>query len=330
MGFAESYGDGDWSSPDLAAFLILADENETALSGTTRALLPLRWLARVGHRSRRNSKRGSRRNIAAHYDLGNDFYARWLDPEMNYSSAIYRDGFDLDAAQTAKQARIIELLDLSAGKQVLEIGCGWGSLATAMARNGAEVVGLTLSREQRAFATNRVAAAGLSDKVELRLEDYRDTKGRFDRIVSIEMIEAVGEENWPLYFKRLAELLCPGGSAVLQAITIEEKRFETYRRGVDFIQQHIFPGGMLPTSAIIRREAERAGLIFASAEHFGDSYRRTLVDWTDRFRRAWPEIAALGFSERFRNLWEYYLAYCEAGFTTGAIDVGLYRLVRPA
>ncbi|MBY6261886.1 class I SAM-dependent methyltransferase [Azospirillum sp. 412522] len=331
VGMAEAYGDGLWRSGDLPALIELAIRNEAELGGGAKGTRAAALVNRLFHRSRANSRRGSRRNIAFHYDLGNDFYRLWLDPSMTYSSALYeREGQGLEEAQEAKIARVAELLQLRPGDRVLEIGCGWGGMAEHLAgRWGASVVGLTLSAEQLAFARNRVDAAGLAGRVDLRLTDYRDAGGRFDRIVSIEMIEAVGEEHWPRYFATLRERLVPGGAAVVQAITIDDARFPAYRRNCDFIQRHIFPGGLLPCPSALRAEAERAGLAVDHVERFGGSYARTCAEWRRRFLEAEPQVAALGFDGRFRRLWDYYLAYCEAGFRAGIIDVGLWRFRRP-
>ena len=281
------------------------------------------------HRHRANSREGSKRNIADHYDLGNAFYRLWLDPGMTYSSAIFESaGETLEAAQERKYQRILEWLEAEPGQRLLEIGFGWGGLAERAARQDLHVTGLTLSREQLAYARERMQEIGLFARTDLRYEDYRDASGRYDRIASIEMIEAVGAENWPLYFKTLRDRLMPGGIAVLQAITIAEAHFETYRRKPDFIQRYIFPGGMLPTAAIIREEAERAGLVLDRSETFGASYALTLWRWLERFDRAWPELRKLGFDDAFRRLWTYYLTYCAVGFETGRIDVGLYRVRR--
>lgn len=333
IGLAEAYRDDDWSTPDLTALLELGARNEAAWQGASAAAGPWRWAQRALHRLRDNTRRGSRRNIASHYDLGNDFYRAWLDEDMVYSSGIYRTpGDTLAQAQAAKLSRVAELLQLpeapEAGSdcRVLEIGCGWGALACALAQRGATVRGLTLSTEQLAHARERAQREGLQDRVNLHLQDYRDETGRHDRIVSIEMIEAVGEAWWPTYFATLRDRLQPGGVAVIQAITIADEAFESYRRGADFIQHLVFPGGMLPSPGVLQREAARAGLVIEHAETFGSSYARTLVDWRHRFEAAWPRIAPLGFDERFRRLWRYYLCYCEAGFNTGRVDVGLYRL----
>ncbi|KAA0596540.1 class I SAM-dependent methyltransferase [Azospirillum lipoferum] len=331
IGMAEAYGDGLWRSGDLPALIELAIRNEAELGSGLDGSLLAGLVNRLFHRSRANSRRGSRRNIAFHYDLGNDFYRLWLDPGMTYSSALYeREDQSLEDAQEAKIARAAELLDLRPGDRVLEIGCGWGGMAEHLAgRRGASVVGLTLSAEQLAFARDRVDGAGLAGQVDLRLMDYRDVGGSFDRIVSIEMIEAVGEEHWPHYFATLRDRLLPGGAAVVQAITIDDARFPAYRRNCDFIQRHIFPGGLLPCPSALRGEAERAGLVVDHAESFGASYARTCAEWRRRFLEAGPQVAALGFDERFRRLWDYYLAYCEAGFRAGTIDVGLWRFRKP-
>ncbi|MFG6413573.1 class I SAM-dependent methyltransferase [Roseateles sp. DC23W] len=330
LGLAFAHRDGDWSSPDLTALLSLGLANESALGGVTDARGPARWLAQLFHRKRANTKRGSRHNIAFHYDLGNAFYARWLDHTMLYSSALFEnEGDTLEAAQAQRLDRIVHLLDLRPGMRVLEIGCGWGTLAAALAqRCGVQVVGVTLSTEQLAFARERAAQWGVDDRVDLRLQDYRDVDGQFDRIVSIEMIEAVGEAYWPTYFNTLRARLAPGGVAVLQAITIDEAHFQHYRDTPDFIQRCIFPGGMLPTPERMAREAQQAGLSLTTAARFGRGYALTLAEWRRRFLAEWPAIEAQGFDLAFKRLWTYYLSYCEAGFLDGRIDVGLYRLGR--
>jgi cyclopropane-fatty-acyl-phospholipid synthase len=318
----------EWSSPDLAALLELACRNSAVSSRAPAA--PMLALRRLQHALRRNTRKGSRRNIANHYDLGNAFFANWLDDSMSYSSALYASADQsLEAAQQAKLDRVIELLAPAAGHDVLEIGCGWGALAERLvSRRGCRVTGLTLSVEQLAYARERLKTAGLADKADLRLQDYRDLEGAFDRIVSIEMLEAVGEVYWPVFFSRLNARLRPGGVAVLQAITIDERWFDDYRRNPDFIQQYIFPGGMLPTQAVLRDQFARAGFSLQAAETFGASYALTLAAWRERFERAWPDIEALGFDLRFKRMWEFYLAYCEAGFRAGALDVGLYRIAK--
>ena len=329
VGFAESYMNGDWTTPDLTAVIELAARNAETLDNAIGGGPVVRTLNRMRHALRANTKRGSRRNIEAHYDLGNDFYALWLDESMTYSSAIYSAGASesLEEAQQRKIARIADMLDIGgAERSVLEIGCGWGALGRALARRGAHVTGLTLSPSQLEWARRAGADAGVSDRLDLRLQDYRDVRGSFDRIVSIEMIEAVGERYWPDYFGAISERLKQGGCAVLQAITIADDRFEAYRKGADFIQRYVFPGGMLPSKEILARSAAQAGLAIIESEMFADSYAATLAEWRRRMLHAWPQIAAQGFDPRFRRLWEYYLSYCEAGFRAGTIDVGLYKL----
>jgi cyclopropane-fatty-acyl-phospholipid synthase len=331
VGFAEAYLDGDWTTPDLATLIELAALNERALSEVTAG----RWFTRLTHRLRHllraNTKSGSRRNIEAHYDLGNDFYRLWLDPSMTYSSALYAEPRQsLEDAQDNKLARIMDLLALDGGERVLEIGCGWGRLAERLAtERNTHVTGLTLSPSQLAGAKERIAKAGAADKADLRLQDYRDVTETFDRVVSIEMIEAVGEKYWPNYFGKIAAVLKPGGRAVLQVITIADERFEQYRRNADFIQRYIFPGGMLPSHGVMLKQIRQAGLAFTSLETFGESYARTLNEWNRRFQRAWPQIEGMGYSRRFKRTWEYYLAYCEGGFRSKAIDVGLYVMTKP-
>ena len=327
IGFARAYIEGEWSSPDLTAFIALVADNILAFQAVMDGFWPIRWAGRLRHLARANSARGSRRNIAFHYDLGNDFYRLWLDDSMTYSAArALPPGTTLEQAQADKLARIAELLDITPGQRVLEIGCGWGALARVMAARGAHVTGLTLSQEQAAFARAAAADAGQRDSIDIRLQDYRAATGEFDRIVSIEMIEAVGEAYWPTYFAALRARLKPGGKAVLQAITMREDRFDSYRRDADFIQYFVFPGGMLPAHSVIAAEARRAGLTLTRAESFAEGYADTLAEWRRRFTARWAEIAALGFDERFRRLWHYYLCYCEAGFRTRTTDVGLYVL----
>ena len=344
LGLAFSYRDGDWSTPDLTALLCFGIANEAALGKVAETRGPARWISRLLHRANANTRRGSRHNISAHYDLGNRFYERWLDDSMLYSSAMYDelhegkgavtddadfrvDVGSLEQAQARRLDRIVELLDLRAGQRVLEIVCGWGTLAATLAKRcGVQVVGLTLSTEQLRFAQARAQQWGVADQVDLRLQDYRDVEGRFDRIVSIEMIEAVGEAYWPVYFSTLRDRLKPDGLAVLQAITIDEQHFERYRANPDFIQRCIFPGGMLPTPERMAEEARKAGLGFSTQARFGRGYAATLVEWRRRFLAEWPAIEAQGFDLPFKRLWEYYLCYCEAGFRSGRVDVGLYRL----
>ena len=327
VGFAESYMAGEWSTPDLPELLGFMCRN--AAMGESFRALRFRLPGRLRHALNRNTRRGSRRNIAAHYDLGNAFYAQWLDPGMMYSSGIYSSGTEtLADAQDVKLDRVAELLELSGGEDVLEIGCGWGGLAERLAlRHGSHVTGLTLSSEQLAHAQERISRSDAAGCCEFRLQDYRDAGGAYDRIVSVEMLEAVGQAYWPLYFETVRGRLRKDGIAVLQVITIGERYFQSYRDHPDFIQHYVFPGGMLPTPRIIAQEAGKAGLRLVSSETFGKSYARTLMDWRARFRSAWPAIEALGFDERFKRMWDYYLCYCEAGFETGVLDVGLYKIV---
>jgi len=329
IGVAESYIAGEWSSPNLTALLTLAARNGAAAGHGLRTPRP--WL-RFRHAMNRNTRRGSRRNIAAHYDLGNAFYRLWLDAGMSYSAGLFSSPYQtLESAQEAKLERVRDLLELAGGERVLEIGCGWGALAERLLNaTSCSVTGITLSTEQLAYAQCRLGAEIQSNRCELRLQDYRDVTGQYDRIVSIEMLEAVGEAYWPTYFAKLRDSLCSGGIAVLQVITIDETRFASYRRRPDFIQKYIFPGGMLPTKQVIAREADAAGLNLVTRVSFGSSYARTIEEWRRRFEAAWPDIKPLGFDERFKRMWEYYLAYCQAGFETGAIDVSFFKFMRSA
>ena len=322
IGLAEAYLDGQWDSPDITALLGLLARNREALKkavyGSWRQLLA----ARVRHWLNRNSRAGSRRNIMAHYDLGNDFYRLWLDDTMSYSAAIYHEADDgsLRGAQQAKYGRILDRLQARAGERVLEIGCGWGGFAEMAAARGIDITGLTLSPAQLAWAQARVPGA------DLRLQDYRDLNERFDHVVSIEMFEAVGERWWPSYFETLAASLKPGGKAVVQSITIHDALFADYRKGTDFIQQYIFPGGMLPSRSAFRAQAAKAGLKVSDEFAFGHDYARTLAEWRSSFEQRWPEIQKLGFDDTFRRLWRMYLCYCEAGFLAGNIDVFQFEL----
>jgi len=329
LGFAESFIEEDIETEDLGNVFRFFLDNFDELDRAGRGWFRVRISDRIAHYRRRNTRSGSRRNIAAHYDLGNAFYAPWLDTTMTYSSALFETPQQsLEDAQRTKYESILEALDLRPGMHVLEIGCGWGQMAEMLARKGVHVTALTLSREQLRFTRDRIEAAGLSGLVDVRFEDYRDVSGKFDRIVSIEMIEAVGESHWPIYFRTLRDRLKPGGHAVLQAITIDEGSFETYRRNPDFIQRYIFPGGMLPSVTAMQSNAAANDCEVETLRRFGADYAATLRIWHDRFRAAWPQLLSQGFDERFRRTWEYYLIYCEVGFERGLIDVGHYR-VRP-
>jgi len=331
IGLMEAYLDGDWDSPDLATFLELGARNEAHFGEILEGSSWGRWLHRLGHLRRANSRRGSRRNIAAHYDLGNDFYRLWLDPEMTYSGALFADQEEsLEAAQRRKYDRLLDSLALGPDDHLLEVGCGWGGFAVyAAQRTGCRVTGITLSREQLGQARERAARAGVSERVRFRLQDYRDVAERYDAVASIEMFEAVGEAYWPAFFSSLKASLEPGGRAALQVITIDEGVFESYRRGADFIQRYVFPGGMLPSPSAFAEAAETAGLGIEARSFHGASYERTLADWSARFERAQAQVRGLGFDERFVRLWRAYLAYCRAGFRTGRIDLMHARLCGP-
>jgi cyclopropane-fatty-acyl-phospholipid synthase len=332
IGIAEAYLDGDWDTPDLTKFLYLFCVNHELIQAMLGDKPYMRLIQLLRHWFNRNTKRQARRNIYAHYDIGNAFYSAWLDPGMTYSSALFEgDMADLTAAQTNKYRRLAEAIDVQPGQKLLEIGCGWGGFAEYVAKTfGAKVVGLTISQQQRDFAQRRIQQAGLAEKVEIKLQDYRDERARYDRIASIEMIEAVGEKFWPKYFSQLRDRLLPGGLAGIQAITIQDSMFPHYRREVDFIQRYVFPGGMLPSPAILKTLGERFGLPLIGERIFGEDYAKTLATWRNNFRTAWPNLKQLGFDERFRRLWEYYLAYCEAGFLSGNIDVRQVVFAKPA
>ena len=328
IGFAEAYINGDITCEDLTGLIRFFLANQESFEKTGSSLFKVRLPDRIAHLIKRNSRKGSRRNISDHYDLGNEFFQHWLDSKMVYSSGYFAKGArSLDEAQNAKIDLILGMLHLKKGENLLEIGCGWGAFANTAANNfGAKVKGITLSQEQ--LNHSRENALDLKPQPEFLLEDYRDTKGKYDHIVSIEMIEAVGESYWKNYFETLYDRLKPGGSAVIQAITIDESRYDQYRRQADFIQRYIFPGGMLPTKTIIEQMANAAGLKLEKRILFGQCYARTLIEWRDRFEAAWPQIADLGFDESFKRTWHYYLSYCEAGFAEGLVDVGAYQLRR--
>jgi cyclopropane-fatty-acyl-phospholipid synthase len=324
IGFARAWLARRWETPDLAALLTLAAVNRAALEGAVYG----RWWGKLAYRLRHllraNTRAGSRRNIHAHYDLGNAFYARWLDPSMTYSAALFEadPARSLEQAQRAKYERILARLDPSPGQHILEIGCGWGGFAEYAARTrGCRVHGITVSQRQLEYARQRIERAGLGGLVSLELCDYRDVQGRFDHVVSIEMFEAVGERYWPVYFAALARRLAPGGRAMLQTIVIADELFERYRRSTDFIQQYVFPGGMLPCPSVLERHIRDAGLALRDRFAFGEGYARTLRCWQAAFEAAWPQLRAEGLDERFGRLWRFYLAYCEAGFRAGATDV---------
>ena len=322
VGVGESYMDEQWDSPDVTAVLKLFCDNTHMMIAQQRNLFSSFFLKLLSWRNE-NTQKGSKRNIAAHYDLGNNFYKQWLDPSMTYSSALYKDGqMSLQDAQNEKYANLVRQTGISADDHVLEIGCGWGGFAEFAAREvGCSIKALTISREQFDFAQERIFKAGLNDKVDIAFQDYRDETGTYDRIASIEMFEAVGEKYWPTYFETLSKCLKPEGTAGLQIITIQEKLFESYRKKTDFIQRYIFPGGMLPTPTILKDLAKKSGMNFSKEDIFGHDYADTLVDWRKSFQAAWPNIQPMGFDQRFKRMWEFYMHYCEAGFRSENIDV---------
>ena len=332
IGFAESYLAGDWDTPDLPGLLRLLIANRADLESVVYGHWWGALLYRVRHLLNHNSRAGSRKNIHAHYDLGNAFYALWLDPSMNYSSAWFDGdlGGDLVAAQGAKMRRALAECGVGPGQRVLEIGCGWGALAETAARDiGATVTGVTLSIEQLAWARERLARAGL--RSDLRLQDYRDlarseTPGGFDAVVSIEMFEAVGREYWPGFFETVRRQLKPGGQACIQSITIRDDLFERYVGSTDFIQQYIFPGGLLPSPRQFREAAGLAGLQIVKELDFGADYAETLRRWRASFHAAEAAVRRLGFDTRFIRTWDFYLAYCEAAFATGNTGVVQFTL----
>jgi cyclopropane-fatty-acyl-phospholipid synthase len=331
VAFAESYMDGDWSTPDLPAVLRFFSANFDTASRLSRGNVFVRSMNMLRHvLSRRNSKAGARKNIMAHYDLGNAFYEKWLDPSMTYSSAWFENpNQSLEQGQQAKYRNICDRVQAGASSHLLEIGCGWGGFAEYAAKaRGSKVTCLTISPAQKAYAEERMFRAGLNERVEIRLEDYRDHQGTYDGVASIEMFEAVGEAYWPSYFTKVFESLREGARAALQIITIDDALFPRYRKRVDFIQQHIFPGGMLISERVLKEQLGVAGLRHDGVSYFGQDYARTCREWAKAFNERWPEIEPMGFDEQFRRLWNFYLSYCEAGFSDGRINVGQFQLTR--
>jgi cyclopropane-fatty-acyl-phospholipid synthase len=329
IGFAQAYLDGLWDTPDLAALLELAASNRQGIERAIKGSWLAQVVLRLRHLLRANTRSGARRNIRAHYDLGNDFYRAWLDATMTYSGALFEgdDSRSLEQAQTVKYERIVQRLAVRPGERILEIGCGWGGFAEHAARaRGARVHAITISQEQHAFAVQRLGKAGLAPLVEVELIDYRDVRGEYDHVVSIEMFEAVGESYWPAFFKAVRGRLKAGGKALIQSIVIDDRLFDAYRRGTDFIQQYIFPGGMLPSVSQFERQAELAGLSTQESYAFGCDYARTLSRWRVLYNRAAPALRSLGFDSRFERMWNFYLAYCEAGFRARNIDVRQFML----
>jgi cyclopropane-fatty-acyl-phospholipid synthase len=334
IGFAESYIAGDWRTPSLSELLRVMIQNRRVVEDLIYGSWWGRIIYRVRHLLNRNHKANSRKNIHAHYDLGNAFYELWLDSTMNYSSALFQGDFSLSMqeAQHAKVRRALKATDVTQGSRVLEIGCGWGALAEmATMEMGAHVTGVTLSTEQLAFANARMKWNGKADQADLRLQDYRDIDdGPYDAVCSIEMIEAVGQEYWPTYFQAISKLLKPGGKACVQSIVIDDALFDRYVKSTDFIQQYIFPGGCLPSPTEFRRQAELAGLKVIDELKFGPDYAETLRRWRHDFMAQESQVLTLGFDNKFLRTWEFYLAYCEAAFDEANTDVIQFTLQKPA
>jgi cyclopropane-fatty-acyl-phospholipid synthase len=331
VGWYKAWAQGEWSSPDPVILFELFMANAVQLGDTARAKGPFRWINALAHRMRDNAPAKARRNIAAHYDLGNDFYAAWLDRTMTYSSALdLKSSAGLQEAQLNKVSALLDRLELKPGDRLLEIGCGWGTLAIEAARRGARVVGLTLSTEQKAWAERAIAEAGLSDRIEIRLQDYRDIEETFDAVASVEMVEAVGERWWGAYLGSIARNLTPGGRAALQFILIRPELFDRYAASADFIQTYIFPGGMLLHEPRFRALAEERGLAWHNrSEGFGLDYAGTLKIWRSNYEKAVERGELPGFGKPFHDLWRYYLMYCEGGFRGRGIDVAQVTLVKP-
>jgi cyclopropane-fatty-acyl-phospholipid synthase len=329
VGWYKAWTLGEWSSPDPVVIFESFSANAVPLGDIGRAKGPFRWINAIGHRLRDNVPRKAKKNIAAHYDLGNDFYSAWLDDTMTYSSARFALGKDsLEEAQRRKVAMLLDRLNLKDGQRLLEIGCGWGSLAIEAAKRGADVIGLTLSREQKAWAAAKVAKAGLAHKIEIRLQDYRDISEEFDAVASVEMVEAVGERFWGAYLDSIARNLKPGGRAALQFILMDHRLFDHYSRNPDFIQTYIFPGGLLIDEPAFSALARDRGLSWQDREAFGQDYAETLKRWRSRYDQAVASGEFGGFDEAFHDLWRYYLMYCEGGFRGGAIDVAQVTLLK--
>ncbi|WP_238368881.1 SAM-dependent methyltransferase [Heliomarina baculiformis] len=332
LGFSESYLEEWWSTPDLQAFMDLVSSGNEALYDGFPGMGLVRFYEQLRFWLQRNHKAQARRNISYHYDLGNEFYKLWLDDTMTYSSGLFLNGQErTESAQTAKYASLVDQMGARPGDHILEIGCGWGGFAEYAARErGLRVTGLTISKEQFNYARQRIEKAGLSDLVSFKLQDYRDETGSYDGIASIEMFEAVGEKYWPVYFETLRERLKPGKTATLQIITVSDQRWEVYKRGVDFIQKYIFPGGMLPSPAVLRAQVEQAGLAVERSIEFGKSYDITLRRWHETFNEKWDQIAEMGFDNRFRRMWNFYLTSCASAFDSKGVDVTQITVSRPS
>ena len=331
MGFSDAYLEGWWTSPDLQAFLDLVFANNQEVGHGFPGGKLVQYYERFFHWLRGNSKAQARKNISYHYDLGNDFYGKWLDETMTYSSALFKTGQeDMAKAQLQKYEQLCDEMGMKEGDHLLEIGCGWGGFAEyAAGTRGAKMTCLTISQEQHDFAKERMFKAGLADKVDVVMRDYRDETGTYDGIASIEMFEAVGEKYWPTYFNAVHDRLKPGANASLQIITISNELFPQYRKTVDFIQKHVFPGGMLPSPNALREQVEKAGLKYVKSVEFGESYSITLRRWYETFNAAWPEITNSTFDQRFKNMWDFYLTSCAAGFHYGTTDVTQVTIQRP-
>ncbi len=331
LGFCDAYLDEWWSTPDLQAFMDLVHADNDSIYDGFPGMGLVRMVEQFRFWLQRNNKKQARKNISYHYDLGNEFYGLWLDDTMTYSSALFKTGQEShEAAQIAKYASMIDQMGAQAGDHILEIGCGWGGFAEYAAKErGIRVTGLTISEEQIKYARERIEKAGLSDMVEFKLQDYRDEKGTYDGIASIEMFEAVGEQYWPAYFNTVRDRLKPGKNATLQIITVQDRRWEVYKRGVDFIQKYIFPGGMLPSPKALRDQVVKAGLSIERSIEFGPSYSISLRRWHDTFNERWDQIAAMGFDERFRRMWNFYLTSCAATFESANCDVTQITIKRP-
>ena len=331
LGFSDAYLEHWWSTPDLQAFMDWVHADNDDLYDGFPGMGLVRFYEKLRFWLQSNSKRQARKNISHHYDLGNDFYGLWLDETMTYSSALFTTGQEsLEAAQIAKYASMVDQMGVKEGDHVLEIGCGWGGFAEYAAKErGLKVTGLTISKEQLEYSKKRIESKGLQDKVNIKLQDYRDEKGRYDGIASIEMFEAVGQKYWPVYFETIKNCLHPGRQATLQIITVQDARWEVYQRGVDFIQKYIFPGGMLPSPNALKAEVQNAGLAVVKSKEFGLSYSQTLRRWHDVFNAKWDQAAALGFDERFRRMWNFYLTSCAATFESGNCDVTQITIANP-
>jgi cyclopropane-fatty-acyl-phospholipid synthase len=329
VGWYKAWALGEWSSSDPVALFEIFSANSAPLGDIGRAKGAFRWVNALAHRLRDNAPRKARQNIAAHYDLGNDFYSAWLDATMTYSSARFANPHDsLEAAQLRKIHTLLDRLDLKAGHRLLDIGCGWGTLAIEAARRGASVVGLTLSAEQKAWAERKIGEAGLSGQIEIRLQDYRETAEQFDAVASVEMVEAVGQRWWGAYLDSIARNLKSGGRAALQFISIRHHMFEGYARNADFIQTYIFPGGCLLDEPRFAALASERGLSWEDRDGFGRDYAETLKRWREHYNQAVARGALKGFAEPFHDLWRYYLMYCDGGFRGGAIDVAQVTMIR--